>query len=81
MNCPVRLLIVYEPPGARSPLCLAEVTDRQAIREVSRRAIMEADARAECATDTEVEADERATARYLRQVLPVIVPGLVAVAT
>jgi hypothetical protein len=57
------------------------VTDPQVIREASRRAIAEAQARAECATDTEVEADERATARYLRQVLPVIVSGLAAVDT
>jgi hypothetical protein len=73
----VRLLIVYDPPGADSPLALAEVEDRAVIREVSRRIIAEADKRASLATDPEVVLDEQANARHLRQVLPLIVPGLV----
>jgi hypothetical protein len=72
----VRLLIVYDPPGAVSPLTLAEVEDRAVIREVSRRVIAEADKRANLATDPEAAFDEQANARHLRQVLPLIVPGL-----
>lgn len=72
----VRLLLVYDPPGAVSPLTLAEVEDRDVIREVSRRVITEADKRANLSGDPEVSLDEKATARYLRQVLPSIVPGL-----
>lgn len=72
----VRLLIVYDPPGATSPLTLAEIEDRAVIRDVSLRALAEADKRVSLALDTEAALDEIANARHLRQVLPLIVPGL-----
>jgi hypothetical protein len=73
---PVKLVIVYDPPEATSPLRVAETTDPAAIRAAASTAIAEAEARANRATDPDEAIGEKATARYLRQALSALVPGL-----
>jgi len=73
---PVRLQIIYDPPEAKSPLCVAEVSDSHAIREAAVAAIREAETRANTAKDPESAQDYRAEADYLRRALLVLVHGL-----
>ncbi len=58
-------LVLYDPPGAVSPLRVAEMTDKDAIRTAAQAAVMEADRRAARARrkDTIEDATNRAQFR------------------
>jgi hypothetical protein len=60
----VRLQVLYDPPDARTPLVVAEVTSFRAIRDVMRVAISDAGRR------SQEEAD------FLRQSTAILVPGI-----
>ena len=72
----LRLQIIYEPPEAEFPLCVAEIRDRGAVRAAAQSAIAEAEARLKCASNPEALYDHQAEAKYVRQALTALVPGL-----
>ena len=75
----VTLVLLYEPDTARQkPVPLARVVDSRLASDVARRAIRDADIRADvlAKTDTLLGRMERAEANRLREVLAAILPDL-----
>lgn len=78
-NGRLSLVLLYEPATAKQqPLPLARVVDSRLAADVARQAIADADARADALADTDVVLGEveRAEANKLRDVLSVLLPGL-----
>lgn len=75
----IALVLLYEPDTARQkPVPLARVVDIRLASDVARRAIRDADSRADvlAKTDTLLGRIERAEANRLREVLAAILPDL-----
>lgn len=72
----VRIQLIYDPPEAKSPLVMAEVSSSHAVRAAARAAIEDAENRAAAATDPDVAIDERSQAGFLRQALGFLLPGV-----
>ena len=78
-NGRVALVLLYEPAAARQrPVPLARVIDGRLAADVARRAVAEADARAEsiAQADSVLGKVERAEAQRLRDVLAAVLPEL-----
>ena len=78
-NGRLALVLLYEPATARQkPVPLARVVDVRLAADVARRAVAEADARAEsiAQSDAVLGKVERAEAQRLRDVLAAVLPEL-----
>jgi hypothetical protein len=75
----IALVLLYEPDTARhKPVALARVVDPRLVSDVARRAILDADIRADALAESDAVLGrmERAEANRLREVLAAALPDM-----